>query len=129
MAGKFLLDTNIVIAIWKSEPQVVRKIHAKHVHFLPSTVLGELYFGAFHSGKVQENLARVDLIAEEWAILPCDEQTARQYGSSREALSKKGRPIPENDIWIAALALQHNLILVSRDEHFSHIDGLKWEKW
>jgi tRNA(fMet)-specific endonuclease VapC len=62
-------------------------------------------------------------------LLLCDEQTARQYGRISQQLRKKGRPIPQNDMWIAALALQHGLTLVTRDAHFSHIDGLLLQDW
>ena len=129
MAGKFLLDTNIVLAIWQGDLQVLKKLSAENYHYLPSVVLGELYFGACHSSKVESNLERVDLIAALWAILPCDATTARQYGLSRELLSQKGKPIPENDIWIAALAIQHSLILVTSDEHFQHVEKLSLEAW
>lgn len=55
--------------------------------------------------------------------------TARQYGEIKNKLRKKGRPLPENDIWIAALALQYDLILVTRDQHFDEIDNLKLVSW
>ena len=57
-------------------------------------------------------------------ILVCDTETARQYGRIKVELRRKGRPIPENDMWIAAVALQHGLTLATRDAHFDAIDGL-----
>jgi tRNA(fMet)-specific endonuclease VapC len=62
-------------------------------------------------------------------ILNCDTETARLYGNVKNSLRKKGRPIPENDIRIAAAAFQHDLVPVSRDEHFEEVEGLKLEKW
>ena len=53
----------------------------------------------------------------------------QRYGKVKNGLRKKGRPIPENDIWIAAIAFQHDLTLVSRDEHFKEVENLKLEKW
>jgi len=61
--------------------------------------------------------------------LRCDLRTAHQYGIVKELLRRKGRPIPENDVWIAATALLHGLPLVTRDAHFAHVDGLVVEVW
>jgi tRNA(fMet)-specific endonuclease VapC len=62
-------------------------------------------------------------------VLACDLDTAREYGVIKNALREKGRLIPENDIWIAAIARQHDLTLVTRDEHFKEIKHLKVEMW
>jgi len=62
-------------------------------------------------------------------VLTCDAQTARLYGDVKNGLREKGRPIPENDVWIATIALQHGLVLVSRDGHFDEIDHLLREVW
>jgi tRNA(fMet)-specific endonuclease VapC len=62
-------------------------------------------------------------------ILNCDKDTAQQYGIVKNKLLDKGKPIPENDIWIAAVAMQNDLILVTRDGHFNEIEELKFEKW
>lgn len=53
----------------------------------------------------------------------------REYGVIKNQLRVKGRPIPENDIWIAAVARQRDLVLVSRDDHFAKVEGIKLEKW
>jgi tRNA(fMet)-specific endonuclease VapC len=53
----------------------------------------------------------------------------RVYGSVRIALRRKGRPIPDNDTWIAAVALQHGLVLASRDSHFEQVEGLRLDRW
>ncbi|NOY42526.1 MAG: type II toxin-antitoxin system VapC family toxin, partial [Planctomycetes bacterium] len=58
-----------------------------------------------------------------------DDDTARVYGEIKTALRRKGRPIPDNDIWIAAVAIQHSLSLVSRDEHFANIERLSLVRW
>jgi len=62
-------------------------------------------------------------------VIASDIGTSREYGRIKDLLHKKGHPIPENDIWIAALAIEHGLTLVSRDEHFKKIDGLKRDEW
>ncbi|MEL6327573.1 MAG: PIN domain-containing protein, partial [Cyanobacteria bacterium J06626_23] len=63
------------------------------------------------------------------AVLDCDSDTARWYGIVKDRLRAKGRPLPENDIWIASTALQHNLTLATRDAHFHHVEGLKLAQW
>ena len=63
------------------------------------------------------------------SILSNDRATARLYGEVKESLRRKGTPIPENDIWIAAIARQHDLPLVARDAHFQQVDDLRIEEW
>lgn len=62
-------------------------------------------------------------------MLVSDTATGQAYGQIKSALRAKGRPIPENDIWIAAIAMQYNLVLATRDEHFREVDGLVIETW
>ena len=128
MPGEFLLDTNIVIAIFADETKVLKKIRRATV-YLPVIVVGELIFGALKSGRAEMNLVRIKEFVAANSILPCDLGTAEGYGKIKQHLRGKGRPLPENDIWIAALARQYVLTLVSRDEHFQGIDELKLVKW
>lgn len=130
MSGNsFLLDTNIVIASLIGEKEVINKIGASTKIFIPSVVVGELYFGAFKSLKRVENTATIKNLISKSVILACDENTAFYYGEIKNVLKSKGSPIPENDIWIAAIALQYNIKLVSRDQHFSNIDRLDLVVW
>lgn len=62
-------------------------------------------------------------------MLGCDTDTARRYGDIKHGLRVKGSPLPENDIWIAAIALQHNLTLATRDAHFREIPNLNTNPW
>jgi len=128
MAGDVLLDTNIVIAFFAKDAGVLARI--VQVNFLiPSIVLGELHAGAQKSVRAAENLARINAAIPNSIILNCDYQTAHVYGVVKQALRVKGRPIPENDIWIAAIAQQYGLFLITRDEHFAAVDSLLIEKW
>ena len=129
MNGKYLLDTNIVIALFSSDVLVTDHLKDADEIFVPSIVIGELYYGAQKSQRVQENIERIDEFVSENAILICDAETAKMYGLIKDGLRQKGRPIPENDIWIAALGTQHDLTLVSRDGHFEEVETLKLEKW
>ncbi|MEW6386298.1 MAG: type II toxin-antitoxin system VapC family toxin [Thermodesulfobacteriota bacterium] len=129
MSGKYLLDTNIIIALFAGDAGVRERIARIGEVFTSSTVMGELYYGAQKSGLAKKNLARLDKLAASSTILSCDLDTARQYGLLKNQLLQQGRPIPENDIWIAASARQHDLILVTRDIHFQEVKGLIIEMW
>lgn len=129
MTGRYLLDTNVAIAILEREIDLESLRSDGHEMFLSSTVLGELFFGAEKSQRLEENLTRIRFLASRCPVLPCDEETARQYGAVKVLLQRKGRPIPENDIWIAASARQHGLTLVTRDGHFEYIENLAFEAW
>jgi len=129
MNGRFLLDTNIIIAFFAGEAATHERLGQAEEIFVPYIVLGELYYGAYRAGRTETNLERIDEFMIASAVLGCDSNTAREYGSIKNKLRQKGRPIPENDIWIAAIAQQHDLILVTRDKHFGEIEDLKQEIW
>jgi tRNA(fMet)-specific endonuclease VapC len=122
--GKALVDTNVVIALFAGEPVVIEHLQRQSEVFLCVPVLGELRYGAQASARVESNLARLDQFATAVIVLPCDSETAAYYGSVKFHLRKKGRPLPENDIWIAAIAKQRNLTVVTRDAHFQEIENL-----
>jgi tRNA(fMet)-specific endonuclease VapC len=129
MAGDYLLDTNIVIALLEREQSVADRVVVANRVAVPVVVLGELYFGAYKSNRRAENIARANNIRSGFSIVPLDEQTADLFGTLKQRLQVQGRPIPDNDIWIAAMALQTGMTLVSRDEHFAHVENLSWEVW
>ena len=97
--------------------------------FVPAIVFGELFFGAAKSSRPRENRVRLEEFAAGRTILPCDLRVAREYGRLKQDLRAKGKPIPENDIWIAALASSHQLVLATRDRHFREVDGLAIAVW
>ena len=129
MAGRCLLDTSIVIALFAGDADVQQRLSEASEVFLPSIALGELYYGARNSAHEEVNVQRVDDLAAGSAVLVCDVATAGYYGLIKNGLKAKGKPLPENDIWIAALAVQHGLSLISRDAHFEEIDNLMLEAW
>jgi tRNA(fMet)-specific endonuclease VapC len=129
MSGRYLLDTNIIIAIFAEEPAVLQRVAVAEEVFVPVIVLGELYYGARKSARAAANIDRIDEFASVATTLGCDAATAQQYGRIKNDLRAKGRPIPENDIWIAAIAAQHGLTVVSRDDHFADVSGLPIEAW
>lgn len=127
--GRVLLDTNIVIALLTGDGAVVRHLGQAQEVFVPAIVLGELFFGAAKSSRPGENLAIVEEFAAGRRIIGSDVGVAREYGRLKQWLRSRGRPIPENDVWIAATALHYGLTLVSRDAHFSAIEGLATAGW
>ena len=128
MPGKVLLDTNVIIAFFSAEKAVTQHVSQAEL-FVSATVLGELYYGARKSAHSAANQARIEEFASSVSVLNCDAETARRYGEIKDRLRSKGRPIPENDIWIAACAMQHDLPLATRDDHFKEVDGLRIETW
>jgi tRNA(fMet)-specific endonuclease VapC len=128
MNGEFLLDTNIVIRLLARDSAVQRRLDEADV-IVSVFVLGELYYGAQKSLRARENLERINEFAADVAVLSGDLGTAYTFGEIKNELRLKGRMIPVCDLWIAALARQHDLILVSRDRHFAEVDNLRWEQW
>ena len=129
MSGRYLLDTNIIIALFASEATIINNLAQANEVFIPSIALGELCYGARKSGRLQENLERIEELVVNSTVIGCDADTARQYGNIKNRLRIKGRPLPENDVWIAALALQYGLTLVTRDAHFQEVEDLQVIAW
>jgi len=129
MNERYLLDTNTIIAALRYEPLVVRRLMLAQDIMIPSIALGELYHGAHKSLHIAANVARYTAIARNNTILPCDADTASIYGAIKADLEARGRRIPDNDMWIAALARQHGLTLLTRDAHFDRISPLDVEQW
>ncbi len=124
-AGRFLLDTNIVIRLFGGDPIVIDWIKKEPEIFVPCIVLGELFYGAQKSVNMDANIVKIMDFSSRVKVLPCDTETAQHYGSIKNILRKKGKPIPENDIWIGSMAIQYNLSLVTGDNHFKEIEGIK----
>ena len=125
MNGRFLLDTNIIIALFAGETKIHKRVAVISEVFVPCIAVGELYFGAYKSLKIQENLTRIDKFVLNNTVLFCDSGTAKKYGGIKNRLKEKAKPIPENDIWIASLAQQYSLTLITRDKHFTIVDNFE----
>jgi tRNA(fMet)-specific endonuclease VapC len=97
--------------------------------FLPVVAIGELYYGAYKSGRVDANRQNVTAYIVNRFILDVDANTADVFGQVKQGLRAKGRPIPENDIWIAAIAIQYDLTLITDDAHFAEVDNLRSQRW
>lgn len=129
MPSEFLLDTNTAIYLIKSFPNVRRNFERNEVSFLPFVTAAELLFGAKASHRREENLRTYTDFISRLQILYPDRRTLEIYSELRAQLKRKGRPIPLNDVWQAAIAVQHDAILVTSDEHFSVVSGLRVVDW
>jgi len=129
MAGKILLDSNFTIDLFKGSLAAQGLLAAAEEVFVPATAMGELFHGAEISERREAKMEEAEEFAAGRTLLPCDLETARHYGGIKGTLKIRGRPIPDNDIWIAALAQQHNLTLATRDAHFREVEALSLLSW
>ena len=120
------LDTNRYVDLCKGVAETVAILEAADVVVMPFVVLAELRAGFAHGRRQVENerILRRFLMKEGVAVLFADDQTTHHYASVYRQLRKQGTPIPTNDLWLAALVLQHNLALHARDKHFDHLPQL-----
>lgn len=123
---QILIDTNIYVAFKRKQKPVVELLRQAESIGVSTVVLGELLAGFRCGSREKENRRELDefLDSPRVGVLSIDEETAEFYAGVFRALRDKGRPIPSNDLWIAAVALRHGLALATLDEHFLHIDGL-----
>ena len=119
-----LLDTNIVIDLFKGNLKVRTYLEGLPVLYIPSIVLGELYLGAFRSANPSKHLEKITNFLAKCTILDIDIETANFYGGIKAELLNKGKMIPENDIWIAAVAKQYKLLILTMDRHFESVSGI-----
>jgi len=120
-----ILDTNALSAVADDEPAVVRVYRQAASMELPVIVLGEYRFGIGQSRRRGEYEKWLRELIGATRVLVVEEETSRHYAGIRAALKKAGRPIPSNDLWIAALCRQHRLPLLSQDQHFDAVEGLE----
>jgi tRNA(fMet)-specific endonuclease VapC len=129
MNGRYVLDSNIVIALFDQVPAVLDQIAAAEQTIVPIAVMGELFYGAFHSRRSRSNIERIDALIQSHTVVPLDAITARHYGEIKNQLRRSGTPIPHNDIWIAAVAKQFDATLATRDAHFKSVKNLAVVRW
>lgn len=128
MNGDYLLDSNIVIDIFRGDQTAIARVKAIKTVYVPVIVIGELYYGANKSNQTPKRLLEIEQLERMVIIMDVTKSTARVYGEIKDQLRIKGKPIPENDVWIAAIAKEHDLTLLTRDKHFDNLDGIAIEK-
>ena len=120
---RLALDTNRYTDLCRGIADTVRLVSTAEAVFLPFVVVAELRAG-FSFGKrsaENEKVLRRFMLKEDVGVLYADDQTTHHYAAAYRQLRVQGTPIPTNDLWIAALVLQHNLTLHDRDRHFEHL--------
>jgi tRNA(fMet)-specific endonuclease VapC len=124
-----ILGTTARSAMADGEPELEPIVRGASELILPVIVLGEYRFGIAES-RVRPRYERwLTELVSACRILRIDEATATHYARIRGELKQSGRPIPSNDSWIAALARQHSLSVISRDRHFDYVRGIRRIEW
>ena len=123
MAISVALDTNAYTGLMRGDPARVQVVRTARRLYLPLIVLGELRAGFVAGNQESTNSANLQrfLNSPRVSILFPDEQTTHHYARIYLELRRKGAPIPTNDLWIAALVVQHDLVLCTSDPHFQHL--------
>jgi len=129
VTGSVLLDTSVVVAHFRGDSGVTPRLAGAAALYVPWAVLGELHYGARRARRPEEAVARIREFLDIAVVLWPDERSAELYGQIKAELAQAGTPIPENDIWIAALAREYQLPLATRDQHFALVPGLTVLVW
>jgi predicted nucleic acid-binding protein len=124
-----IIDTNALSAFADGSSRAIAALEAAGEVSVPVIVLGEFRYGITHSRRHREYEAWLEEYLPAFRVLEVTVETAVEYARLRSELRHVGRPIPANDIWIAALCRQHNLPLLSRDAHFDHVKRLHRRAW
>jgi len=120
-----ILDTNALSAWWNKDSAIVGVMENIAQVYVPVPALAEFRFGLFQSRKREIMESWMQRALASTRILGIDDATTFHYADLRLALKKRGTPIPMNDLWIAAIARQHRLPILSRDAHFDLVEGVE----
>ncbi len=124
-----ILDTNALSAFVDGDDGLGDVLRRQSRAAIPVIVLGEFRYGIAESRHRAAYEAWLDSQLPHFDILAVTDETTIAYAALRVALKRSGRPIPANDAWIAALALQHRMPILSRDHHFDVVPGLERKGW
>jgi tRNA(fMet)-specific endonuclease VapC len=125
---KLLLDTNAYSELARGRPGLAELVRRAEALLVSPVVIGELLWGFRRGARWEDNVAdlRRFLAQPRVTLLPVTWITADRYSRIYSDLRRRGRPIPTNDLWIAAQAMETGADLVSFDPHFQHVEGLAW---
>lgn len=127
--GKVVLDTSVVVAVLRRVPGLMERVRTAEELLVPLVALGELEYGVNLATPPERQREAVRVFMESATLLLPTARTAAEYGRVKAALKAAGTPLPENDVWIAAVALEHGLPLAARDAHFAHVANLTLLDW
>lgn len=120
-----LFDTNAFIAVLNQEAAIKEMARRFESLAITGISVGELRFGAINSDRPHENRAEQDRRLRFFQVLHTTDSTPDHYARIRLSLDRRGNRIPANDLWIAALAIENGLPLITRDAHFERVEGLR----
>ena len=125
---RILLDSNAYTLLMRGQNQVAELVRRSEEILLSPIVIGELLYGFRRGSRFERNVADLRALIESpyVSLIPVGSVTADRYARIAESLRAKGRPIPTNDLWIAAQAMETGADLVSADQHFAHVDEIAW---
>ncbi|MCE7072858.1 type II toxin-antitoxin system VapC family toxin [Dyadobacter sp. CY327] len=123
--SRVAIDTNVAIEALNGNSSTITTLGRFDLIYLPVMVCGELLYGARNSSRVHYNLPRYESFISDCEVLDAQEPVASEYSKIKKHLRDNGCPIPENDIWIAAICSFYNIPLFTRDAHFESIPVLK----
>ena len=124
-----ILDTNALSAYLDKTPEAVNMVSEARELAIPVIVAGEFAFGIAQSRHREAYERSLQRMLDRCTVLSIGIETARHYAAIRLELKSAGKPIPANDVWIAALSRQHALPVMSRDTHFDLVGGLRRRTW
>ena len=128
LPGDPLSDTNAVIAWLRDDPGLWRRFDGRD-KCLSVIAIGEMFYGVSKSMRGPVNRTAVFDLMTTSEVVDITAGVSERYGDLKQQLRAAGKPIPDNDLWIAATAIEHHLVLVTRDKHFELIPGLTVETW
>jgi tRNA(fMet)-specific endonuclease VapC len=123
---KILLDTSAYVMFKQNQTDVVEIVIKSGLILISPIVLGELMFGFRNGSRFKQNMKELNSFLEHEIVelVQIGKITSDRYSRIADKLKSKGRPIPTNDIWIAAQSMEHGAELITSDRHFENIDGL-----
>ena len=128
----YLIDTDTIIYCLKGNEVTKRKLelHLNDPIKISVITLMELYYGAYKSQKIENNLAKIKALETSLEVLPANQEIVEIFGMLKSKLEKTGKSMDDFDLILASTALSHNLIIVTNNtKHFQRVEGLKIENW
>jgi tRNA(fMet)-specific endonuclease VapC len=129
---KYLLDTNTIIYWWKNNENIEKKVLEIGFNniYISFTVASELFYGAYNSGSIEKNLNKIFIFLENVNVIESNINISQTFGKIKSTLKKSGKMIDDADLFVAASALEYDLILVTNNtKHFTNIENLKLDNW
>ena len=129
---KYLLDTNTIIYLWKGNTNIEKRILKVGINnvAVPYIVISELYFGAYNSQRITENIQKINEFVQAVNIINSNTSMMKTFGAIKSKLRAEGKIIDDADLYIASAAMEYELILVSNNtKHFQNIQELMIDNW